>query len=260
MRVLFRVRLYVVFGATGTVESGGKLILERGVKLRGCRIYVQSGATLRVEMSTKITDASIYLLSPGAQLSVGSECRISECLLTVRSGSLTLKNNCILEKGRSPSIPAYDIYGDASIGSHNRLRCSVLVRFRGCLTIGSRNVINEGGEIRCDESVDIGDYNQISYDCSIWDTNTHVIYDSETRRKMTDEQYPNFGFEVEKPRTRPVTIGSDCWIGKRASILKGCSISDKCILGYGVTLVGYSASCNTTIVDQTTLRVITNNV
>ena len=50
---------------------------------------------------------------------------------------------------------------------------SVLVRFGGTLTIGRYTGIAYDSEIRCEQQVDIGSYNMISYRVCIYDTNTH---------------------------------------------------------------------------------------
>lgn len=89
----------------------------------------------------------------------------------------------------------------------------------------------ERTEIRCDHLIEIGDYNMISYECMIYDTNTHCLYTKEKRRDMTRHDFPRIGQEYEKPVTSPVKIGNDCWIGKRAAILKGVTIGDECIVG-----------------------------
>ncbi len=60
----------------------------------------------------------------------------------------------------------------------------------------------------------------------IYDTNTHVMYAPEKRRQMTMKDFPDIGMEYEKPVTKPVIIGSDCWFGKRAVVLKGCNIGN----------------------------------
>ena len=44
--------------------------------------------------------------------------------------------------------------------------------------------------LRADEQITIGDYNQISYNVMIWDTNTHNIYTPSKRRELTEKYYP----------------------------------------------------------------------
>ena len=123
-----------------------------------------------------------------------------------------------------------------SIENNSRLRCNIRVRFKGVLHIGRYTNINEETEIRVDDSVKIGNYNQISYKCVIWDTNTHNIYKDDKRRKLSEKHFPNLGYEYEKPKTKPISIGDDCWIGQEVAILKGVKVNNSSIIGFRTTL------------------------
>ena len=108
---------------------------------------------------------------------------------------------------------------------------AVWVRFSGVLSIGRYNCINAGSSIRCDESVQIGSFNMISYDCDIWDTNTHCFYTLEQKKKMFEKDFPFIGRERNKPKTSPVVIGDGNWIGKNACILKGSTLGNETVVG-----------------------------
>ena len=108
--------------------------------------------------------------------------------------------------------------------------------------------------MRCDESISIGSYNQISYDINIWDTNTHNILPVEDRRRVAEEYFPYFGKETEKPITKPVIIGDDCWLGERVSILKGSIIGDEVIVGYNTTITGKNIQSKSTVVSEISLK------
>jgi acetyltransferase-like isoleucine patch superfamily enzyme len=56
------------------------------------------------------------------------------------------------------------------------------------------------------------------------------MYLPEKRRELTIKDFPNIGIEYEKPMTKPISIGNDCWVGKRSVILKGCQIGDEAVL------------------------------
>ena len=99
---------------------------------------------------------------------------------------------------------------------------SVLVRFGGTLTIGRYTGIAYDSEIRCEQQVDIGSYNMISYRVCIYDTNTHST-DWRERRKRIEHCYPEGVYEEVKPSTSPVLIGDDVWIGKEVTITKGAA-------------------------------------
>lgn len=124
------------------------------------------------------------------------------------------------------------------------------------MEIGSYTNINSGSEIRSDESVIIGSYNQISYDVNIWDTNTHTIYKSEKRSEITRKYFPYFGYEIEKPLTSPIVVGDNCWIGERSSIMKGTQIGDNVIVGYNTMLLNKIIESNKRVVQDINLRIL----
>ena len=131
-----------------------------------------------------------------------------------------------------------------------------MIRFGGNVEIGSYTNINSGSEIRSDESVIIGSYNQISYDVNIWDTNTHTIYKSEKGLKLRGNISLYFGYEIEKPLTSPIVVGDNCWIGERSSIMKGTQIGDNVIVGYNTMLLNKIIESNKRVVQDINLRIL----
>ncbi|MFT7404831.1 acyltransferase [Zhongshania sp.] len=263
MNILSKIKSYKLQFLTSNsrviVEPGGKLEIGKGVTIKRSVVYVCKGTTLRIGDNSQIVDSTIYLRNMGATLDVGMNCYVTGYEIAVWSGICTVGNYTILKQPSGLRKPALDISGSLSIGTHNRVSCDVWVRFGGRAVIGSRNAINQGTELRCDELLQIGDYNQISYECIIWDTNTHCMYNAEKRRALTDEQYPDFGVETEKPKTSAVRIGSDCWIGRRAAILRGSSVGDGCVVGFGAVLIGVGCEPGTTVVSKPSLTTFPNN-
>ena len=62
--------------------------------------------------------------------------------------------------------------------------------------------------------------------------------------------------KYEKPKTAPVIIGDDVWIGEKSSILKGTSLGNNVIVGYNTTLVGKHIPTNKTVVQKIELSII----
>lgn len=178
-----------------------------------------------------ITNSEIIVRAKGS-LIIKNNVSISDFIIRVDQGIVIIESDCILIKGRmsqcKPMI--HCVNGELFINHHSVIKANILVKFGGKCSIGIYNAINENTEIRCDESLTIGDFNMISYECSIYDTNTHNIYDIEKRRALTKKDFPYIGEENEKPVTKPVIIGNDCWIGKRATVLKGVKIGDNAIV------------------------------
>lgn len=226
---------YLIYGSI--VKSKGKLVIGNNVKIKKTKIIVPKGSTV------KIGDNSTFF----------------NVNLTIR-GNVDIGESNIFESGTRNSRVEIIGVGDLIIGSYNRLRSKVWIRYNGMLQMDDHNNINEGSEIRCDENIVIGSYNQISYNCMIWDTNTHNIYPCKERRRLTKDNYPIFGFEYEKPKTIPVKIGNDCWIGKDVALLKGTRIGNRCIIAFRTVLNNVAVQDNFTVFNDFKTTSIHNNI
>lgn len=187
-------------------------IFQKGdnVRLHNVTIYLKGKSRLYLMDGVSMSDYNIYL----------------------EDSILIIGRNCIFDKGHSTNQPNILISNQSylEISNNNLIRCSFWIRFGGRCKIGEYNGICEDTEIRCDESILIGSYNMISYQCMIYDTNTHNIYPKDKRRLMTMNDFPNIGKEIEKPPTAPVVIGNDCWLGKRAVVLKGTIVESEVVV------------------------------
>jgi acetyltransferase-like isoleucine patch superfamily enzyme len=181
--------------------------------------------------NVRILNSNINVLK-NAKLVIDANVEITNFDITILSGEVTIGSNTRLSNGSKKSNASiYISDGFLNISDNCFIKADFSIRFGGKCNIGSYTGIMERTEIRCDHLIEIGDYNMISYECMIYDTNTHCLYTKEKRRDMTRRDFPLIGQEYEKPVTSPVKIGNDCWIGKRAVILKGSTIGDECIVG-----------------------------
>jgi acetyltransferase-like isoleucine patch superfamily enzyme len=173
-----------------------------------------------------------FELDKSCHFIVGHNVTIQNCNVKLINGTIEFGDQCIIgpEDKANPSSMTISS-GVVKIKSYARLRANIMVRFGGKLEVGSYTAINEGSEIRCDELVSIGDFCMISYYAKIYDSNTHAIYKPSFRRKMTIRDFPFIGAEYRRPKTAPVLIGNDVWIGANSIILKGVTIGDGCIVG-----------------------------
>ncbi len=179
----------------------------------------------------EIIDANI-LLEGRSTLIIHDNAKLESYDIHITDGSLEIGSYSHLIKGRQALNPIISVNnGKLVIGAYNVIKADIKLRFGGICTIGTYNCINEETEIRCDHSVTIGDYNMISYQCMIYDTNTHCSYPPEIRRERSKADFPFLGTETEKPITKEVVIGNDNWIGKRAVILKGCRFGNEVTVG-----------------------------
>lgn len=221
------------------IFRGGKCHIMRSAKIRNSKVFVHPGASLKIEDNCIIENARIY----------------------VEKGCIILRENSIVKGDKLHDTEIIINNGNILMGDHSKLSCKrVWVRFGGKLEIGSYTNINEGSEIRCDEKISIGSFNQISYNVKIWDTNTHNILPVENRRKIAIDKFPYFGYESSKPITSPINIGDDCWIGENSTIFKGTKIGNECILGFGTFISGKTVPDHSIVVNETKLRIFPNEI
>lgn len=219
------------------VRIQGKMFVSSNVIIRNSMIYVDKASSLVLHEGVRLEGIGLWVTN---------------------GGCVEIGTHSFFERGNNATRPEYIINsGTLKVADHTKLACQRLwIRYGGCITIGQYTNINSGSEIRADEKVVIGNYCQLSYNLRIWDTNTHCLYSSEKRRKLTRDYFPSFGFEYERPRTAPVTIGDGTWIGERASILKGTSLGEDVIVGYNTTVAGKQILAGKTVVQEIALRII----
>lgn len=212
--------------------SGSVCNVGHNVSINNCRIIAVNGSVIEIANNVAIDNATIF----------------------VDSGKFVIGEHSIIRGDLNPVLINIE-KGETHIGHHSKVSAKRFwIRFGGILRIGNYTNINNGSEVRCDESISIGSYNQISYDINIWDTNTHNILPVEDRRRVAEEYFPYFGKETEKPITKPVIIGDDCWLGERVSILKGSIIGDEVIVGYNTTIPGKNIQSKSTVVSEISLK------
>ena len=103
-----------------------------------------------------------------------------------------------------------------TLGRNVDLRDGVAIWWEGDdaqIQIGDNTYLHQRTELRCRESITIGNDCAISWDVQILDTDYHRL----------DGQ----------PDASPVRIGDRVWIGARATVLKGVSIGDGAVVAAG---------------------------
>lgn len=250
---------WLLQGSMVICERGGaRLSIGRNAQLRHCKIHVYAGGSLYIGNDTVIERAQIRVF-PGSEVTIGESCHISDTLMFI-TGKLRMGNHNVCEKGYYYQPMKFDVEGNVFMGDYNRLRCVIWTRFNSTVRMGNYNNVNEESEIRCDDKINIGDFNQISYRCTIWDTNTHNIYGVTQRRNLTIEKFPACGYEYERPKTIPVQIGDDNWIGRGVTLLKGTIIGNRCIVGYGTILCKVHVPDNNTVIQSIELKMLPNGI
>jgi acetyltransferase-like isoleucine patch superfamily enzyme len=189
-------------------------------------------------------------VSNGSEVTIEDDCIFKNTIIHVANHSkVYFGKGVMMLSGPLGTVPVQIDNGTLSFEGYNRFMSEILVRFGGVMKVGKYTGIGYNSEIRCEESLTIGDYGLFSYDICIYDTDTHSS-DWEERRKRITEGYPVGTAEKEKPRTKPVIIGNDVWMGKGVTITKGTKIGNRCIVGTRTVVGGGEYPDDTTIVSD----------
>jgi acetyltransferase-like isoleucine patch superfamily enzyme len=243
--------------------EGFKLRVSRDSVLQGPKSALKNfKGKIHVQNRSRITIGKNVLFNADMRVSNGSEVTIEDdCVFKNNLIHITNHSKVFFGKGvmmlSGPlgTVPIQIDNGTLTFKGYNRFMSEILVRFGGIMKVGKYTGIGYNSEIRCEESVTIGDYGLFSYDVCIYDTDTHSI-DWQERRKRIEEGYPVGTGEKEKPGTKPIVIGDDVWLGKGVTIMKGTKIGNRCIVGTRTVVGGGEYPDDTTLVSNKP-RVIT---
>lgn len=226
-------------------------------KFSHSNVRTVTGSNVNIVPNTKISNSFVFVDS-NSTLTIEEGVSISDCSITViNGGCLHIGKHCIIRQGRNVRKPEIIIdNGHASFSGHDLIQCDrVWVRFEGALSIGEYVNINAESEIRCDNSVIINGFTRCSYGVRIWDTNTHKVLSPEERCERTRKYFPKFGHEVGRPQTKPVVIGSGCWIGERAAVMKGSTIGNNVNIGFNTLVFGKTIEDGCSVVQDLGIKV-----
>ena len=112
----------------------------------------------------------------------------------------------------------------------------------GRMHLGRGAFFNYGCKIIAHEHIEIGD------DC-LFGPNVQV-FDFDHGHDRSDIAYKKQGME-----TKPVTIGSNVWLGANVVVLKGVTIGDNAIVGAG-TIVAHDVPPNVTVYSKQDTRTV----
>ena len=212
-------------------------------------IRILKGGKCNISPKSRIRRSHIIIYD-GGELQIDDNVILDNVDIILKKGKLSIAKNSIITS-RKHKVEVNLENGNIVIGKNSKISCSrIWCRFGGNIKIGHYTNINDWSEIRSDERVEIGSFNQISYNVRIWDTNTHQILPKAERRIITKEYFPVFGKDLHRPVTMPVIIGDDCWIGEYSSILKGVTIGNGCVIGFGTFITKKNIPVNSQVYNK----------
>jgi len=222
-------------GRNRSIHPSSKLVISDDVKLVRGVIVIGSNSALVVEAG--VTIDSDITIGDNCEVVFGKDSRLVDASFSVVNGSsVTIGEGAIINSPVQPCSSILVDNGTLRLDARSHIMSTqLLARFGGRLSIGKYTGIAYGSEIRCEEQVDIGSYNMISYRVCIFDTNTHST-DWRERRTRIEHCFPEGVWEDSKPTTSPVSIGDDVWIGQEVTITKGARIGNRCIIGIRTSL------------------------
>lgn len=211
------------------VDSTACLSIGRGGDFRKAKLILGKKASLTVGRNARIVGT--IAVDDNCQLEIGENFKLIDADLMIGGGGQAHFGNDCLLASVAPYKCAVTIDGGVfRAGDNDNIRGRVMVT-GGVMTIGSNSFINHGTEVRCEHGVTVGEYVFISYFVDIHDTNTHSTEWSSRRQEVIDG-YPNSTHRgLQKPKTSPIKIGDDVWIGKGAAVLKGVNLGARSIVG-----------------------------
>ncbi len=158
-------------------------------------------------------------------------------LLSKLKGNIELSNKTKFADIRIGfgNVPIFDKYRSRTIFSNEG---TIIFRGRAKIGHGGKVVVTQGAEltlgnrfnmsaestIYCNHKITFGDYNLLSWNVQIMDSDLHAIY---------NQNEP----EVPINPSKPIITGDSVWFGSRANILKGVQIASDSIIASQANVV-----------------------
>jgi acetyltransferase-like isoleucine patch superfamily enzyme len=209
------------------LQKAGKLLQKEVLRIsviRSLYLSVRYGGLIVILRGTRLR------IDRGARIRVPRGCRlfIGKSHVVGAPSSLEMKRNARLT-----------VHGRGRVSIARGARISIMKDAH--LEIGEETAILYNSTVTCFKQISIGRNCAISWNVNIFDGNVHeLIVDG-----------------LPRPRTRPVCIGNDVWIGSGVTIM-GASIGDGSVVGTGSVVV--SEVPGKVVVAGNPARVVRNDI
>lgn len=205
---------------TNTKLDCGKLVLNNSH-------ITCNNSTIELGNFAHVEQAQISFTK--VQFYAEEQCRIHNLTITALDSNFVMGSYFLAQNMRKDAVTWNFTNAQFKAGNNCRLQCNIY-QHQSKLNLGNNIFINAGTNISCIEQIDIGDYVMISYDCLLFDNNSHAL-DFELRRAEIDRGFPNATNQAaaERPKSSAIRIENDAWIGTRCIILKGVHIGQRAV-------------------------------
>jgi acetyltransferase-like isoleucine patch superfamily enzyme len=183
-----------------------------------------------IDLGDKIHFKNVRMDLFSTNLNIGNNFRLHHVNWHVHYGQIKIGNYFLWESKHGNLASYENRKGKLLIGDNSRIQADI-AQIASAFTIGSNSFLNKGTQVSCLNSISIGNYVMISYDCFIFDNNSHQT-DYLQRRIEIDQGFPNGTLQLEGqiPVSQEVIIEDDVWIGARSMILKGIIIRQRSVV------------------------------
>jgi len=237
-RLVVKGKLSLGWRSVIVFDAKSKVIIQGDCKLNRTVIQLQ-GSDLILGDGTAATNARIVLID--SKMEVGKKSQFENALVYLTIQSSLQADDYFHCKGKGlDRLPIYAAGARLKFADNVNVKAELYCQ-HSTFSCGSTVFLNEGTQIRCHKGITLGSNIMVSYDCLIFDTNTHSLSAADRRKEFSDG-YPNNAVQNkesrDKVKTAPVQIGNDVWIGTRAIILKGTILGNEVIVGAASVISG----------------------
>lgn len=222
----------IKFNSQSNINISGNIRLRKSIlDLENARLAV----TGSVEM-----DAARVMIK-NSEVTIGDGWKMKKVMLSVNNKT-SFTAGKYFSMGSDPYYKAGMFLNNAtvSLGDNSNIFAHVVCT-NSTFSAGDSVFLNAGTQIRCADKITIGNNIFVSYECIIFDSNTHSVKAIDRYQEILDG-YPNNAIQTpetkSKIKTAPIVIGNGVWMGTRAIIFKGTHLGDEVIVGAAAVLSG----------------------
>jgi acetyltransferase-like isoleucine patch superfamily enzyme len=168
----------------------------------------------RLAVACRLSSARIDVaVHPTAQVGQGVRVRVADGV----SGALHIGAHTHIGDGVEIRLNG----GELRIGDWVEVRRGAAFMIGGVLELVGPNLLSWGTVVHCDEHIRLDHHTTVGEYVTITDS--------------SHEHRPG-GWHVDTITTSPVELGSDTWVGAKATITPGVTIGDRCIVAAGAVV------------------------